>query len=526
MKLVINKQFVIINILVLFVSSNIFAQRIEWGALNISKSRKYSPTIIGEDETKFYTYTTKIEKYVLECFSKKDMKLIYSEEYNISKLNKGITKIEEINFYNNRFIIIASYYEKISKTHKVFAFIVDASNGKLIENHRDIYSIPVDNEWEKGSFDVFVSSNKTKMLVKHKEYNKEKNKLILLDENLDIIVEKEEINNYYEEGYSTFSHMIDNSGSLYFIKSHESKGTYIISYDADMDYEKWEEAIDLSKEGLNIESEITDVVLSLNSKDDIIVTAYYSEYKEELNGCLFLKIDGRSKKIVNTELTELDINFKNQFLTNKQLENKKVPRIKNQFSYIKTINKNDGGIILIGERQLKSKSKIYKDVLFGDIIILNFSSTGKLLWSNRIPKKQVFRYNSGIYPVFQSGNSIVPFGFVVWLITIPLKIPEYFSYLASADSNNVYVFLNDNVKNMLDTNDVKKTAPFRKLHKSVVNLYTINLETGEKTKKVFNEAKDSDIHLKPFGFSQKTKKSDLIMFGMKGRKYKYGKLKL
>lgn len=193
----------------------------------------------------------------------------------------------------------------------------------------------------------------------------------------------------------------------------------------------------------------------------------------------------------------------------------------NMFHNVEILTKKDGGIILIGELYYyyygSSNQGSAGREYFGDIIVLNISSKGELNWANRIPKKQVLSYyTSGPFVFASTGFSL----FVVpnWRVT------EYFSYLAGINDDKITIIFNDNPKNNLSTDDQVMLKPLKKVKKATVTKYTIDLKTGEKKEELFTKAKDYDVYIKPQVSYQEGQDKSVIVFGMKGKKYKYGTL--
>ena len=521
-----------INLLILsvFFVSFIFSQEsIKWGKTNIAKSKSYYPDIIGENEKNIYTFSYAKNKFVVESHRKGSFLLNYSTSISPEKINKNKTYIEDVIFFNNRFIVLVSYYDKKIKQSIIYAYYINGKTGKADKHKEKIFSIPVEKKKRDGAFSVMVSPDKSKMMVRHNAYYKKqkafKEKIKILDDGLSELNTAEEISLKKGARFTLSNGVLDNDGSIYFLKKEindKIESYSIVSYEAKRDFEKWEEALSIDDLGLDIGAYINDIHFTINQSNELIVSGYYA-LKKELKGCFYLRIDNKSKEIEIKKVSEFGKDFKDQFKTKKQEKKGKDAEIMNMFHNVEILTKKDGGIVLIGELYYyyygsSDQGTVYKEY-FGDIIVLDISSEGELNWGNRIPKKQVFGYYTYGPLVFAST------GFSLFIIP-NWRTTEYFSYLAGIDDEKVTIIFNDNPKNNLSKDDQAKLKSLKKVKKSTVTKFTINLKTGEKKEELFTKAKDYDIYIKPQVSYQEGQDKPVIVFGMKGKKYKYGTFNL
>ena len=78
---------------------------------------------------------------------------------------------------------------------------------------------------------------------------------------------------------------------------------------------------------------------------------------------------------------------------------------------------------------------------------------------------------------------------------------------------------NDHPKN---TTDDDKEKAIRDLSKSVINMFSIDLKSGDKNEKLFYGAKTDDVYLNTLTSFQQNEKTNLITFARKSSKYKFG----
>jgi len=86
-------------------------------------------------------------------------------------------------------------------------------------------------------------------------------------------------------------------------------------------------------------------------------------------------------------------------------------------------------------------------------------------------------------------------------------------------SDKLYIMFNDHPKN---TTDKDKEKAMRDLSKSVINMFSIDLKSGEKKEKLFFGAKTDGVYLNTLTSYQQNETTKLITFARKSAKYKYG----
>lgn len=507
-----------------------YAQEINWGQANEAKSSKYYPTILGEDNDNIYTVATLKKDVYIERFDKKNKKQQFSQKVEFPKINGNKTFYEGVNFIDGKFLLFVSYFDKKQDLSIIYAFTLSGKDGKKIGKDIPIFNVPVEKKKRSGDFFFFRSTDRTKILINHMAYYKKqkevKDKYKLLDADLNVLLEREDVTkNSDKRDYSTGNYILDNDGSIYYMKSYNDGRRNIVSYEANRSYEKWEEAIDTKKIGLAPKDYITNINFVINKNNDLVVTGYYNKEKTQFDGCFFMKINNQSKEIELTKINLFDKKFKDQFASDKQLAKGKEVKMHNVFRSIDILTKKDGGVVLCGEIyehfvfRNRNGAVVGERFRFGDMVILNLDGNGVLSWAHRIPKNQIYSYNYQSYPlVFGS--------FGVRLFAFPTRTTEYFSYLAGIDNEKAYVMFNDNPKNSLVQKDNERAKGLRNINKAAVTLYAIDLQTGKKTEKLFTGAKDYEVTLKPRVSFQKDQDSEIISFGMKKKKFKYGNIVL
>jgi hypothetical protein len=505
------KRKVVFAIFCIFIMHKINSQNINWGKISESETMFYSPQILGQDEKYIYSLSLEKETQYLEKFDKQSFEKLYSKILEKPIINKEEAEFERIDLIAGKFIVFSSIYDDKAKESKIYATCFDSNTGEKSSENILVLNAPVEKK-RRSEFNVFVSSNKKFLLINHYAYYKAKKEIKdeykLLDQNLNTIAEKQETVNKEEIDYITYNFIVDNEGSFYYAKSYNSGDHYIVSYDANKKYEKWEEKIDLSD--LKNKAKYSNVTFTINPNNDLVVSGYYTLNDKEIEGCFFMKIDNKSKEIIINKVNTFETSFKEEFLSLKEIKKNKEGEIPNLFNSINILNKADGGIILIGE---KFQHTIYQSnyvvthiFTFDDMIVLNLSPKGELLWTNRIPKRQYYKANGN----FQSMERI-------------LKKVEFYSFLAGADKDSLYIYYNEHPKN-LKVEKKEKLTYIHNIEDAVPVKIAIGLNSGDRKLEMVKDLSQNNIYFKPMVSYQKEQNSDIIVLAQYKKKYKLGTL--
>lgn len=503
------KRLVLIGAL-LSIAFIINAQTLEWGNKNKANSKWYSPTVLSEDGESVYSSYFDDDNIVIDKHDNKG-NVVYSNEIKLEKINGEKVSIEDIKFIKDKFILFVSSYDDSQDKAILYALFYSGKDGKKLGKEKKLIETPVEKEKRKGLFMLKVSNDLSKILISHfafyKKEGKIKDRYKLFDSEMNEIMEKTEVIAKKEIDYKTGNYVIDNDGSIYFVKKMDSGESYIVSYDATKDYEKWEEEIDVTK--LDRNQSVGFVKFAFDNNNDLIVAGICSEkkkdakgafkkYNEEINplGAMYMKIDRKSKEIkvmkihkfpIETIVKAKDYSFDEQsmhFTANNELV---------------FINE----IFHIGVSQ---KMMFYTDA---ELIVAKFSSEGDFLWSNIIPKVQIS--TKMISAGFKIGPSFVNI--------------QYFGYISGINNNKLFIAYNDNPKN-LNLKNRKDVAPLQNRNKSIPVLCTIDLSTGKTEMKQFYDPKQIDTYIKTRVCFQKDYKSDIVSIAQNDGYYQIVRVKL
>lgn len=523
------------------------AQKVDWGDLQKHKSKYYEPQVLGEDEKSIYTYSWSKGDLFLEKFNKKRLTRAYSNEIEFEVKKKKFFEVENVALMDNSFSIFTSYYDKKKKEVQFYVYKANKKTGKLDKEKEALTAVKVEKKRLRGEAIVKVSENRKNVLFIHKSKSEKKSQnriaLFVLNEDLEILMEEEIVYHDLNDSYID-NFFIDNNGSVYF-KEFKNNNHYITIYDADKEFEQWSEKIDISE--FEPSARVTSMAFNLNAENHLTVTGYYAK-NFELKGSFFMKIDNFSKEVIAQKISKFDETFVESFKSAKQkkkearkkakgkkIKEKRRFKVLDNFKNLTILPKKDGGVVMLGEfyqhTYLSNNGYVYGEVYnYGDIIALSFDKEGNMQWANRLPKQQVFSFQ-------QMGGASGNGGFFIQIVTIyagsygmsffgvPLYLLDHYSYVPILEDDKLSVAFLDHKKNLNKT-DSDKLKAMGKPKTGVPTVYQIDLETGERKKKLYTDSKDFDVMLAPAVYYQDKQGSDMYVFGKNKKKFKFGRVKM
>ena len=110
----------------------------------------------------------------------------------------------------------------------------------------------------------------------------------------------------------------------------------------------------------------------------------------------------------------------------------------------------------------------------------------------------------------------------VAVIPLPEKTLKYFSYLTGVSNNKLHVSFIEHPKTAMSEIEGKKDKALKNPHKGMQVVYSIDLVTGEESKKTITSNKSIGTTMKAKVSYQKNQDSDIYILGQRGTKYKWG----
>ncbi len=502
------RNLIIFSLCLLFVTAK-GQEKSDFGPL-MEIDRGYLPTIVGESEKELYGIHYEDETIFVETFDKKRLRSLGKRAVEMVELRGVTEELELLTYLNDEVVFFTSLFNYRDDKFDLIAQKVDPKTGKITDKVT-LFEKPIDKRRHKGSYDVYLSKNRKRVLVRTYTYYKETDQtienLLLFDDKLDLITERE----YTEKGNEvnlSSSLLVDDEGSIYFIQS----GAVVI-LDAFNDFEEWRE--DLPTDNLTVGSSYNKITITLNKDLDPVITAYYvtkdledqdrkkvnksranrKEGDTQVEGVIFIKINSLDKELEVAKHTEFDDDFIKLFKTEEDIKRNYDPEIENAFSSNRIYSLDNGETLLIGEvvyrlvSQDQNGSVTSISYFYQDMIMVHFSASGDILWKDRLPKRQRYYWTKAILGYGGSAG----YSFLLF----PDGVQQYFYERAIKVGDKVYLTYNDMPENRAGNSYTHELKEFRKFKKGVPVVQTIDLASGSRNGEIVRSLVKPKFWLKP-----------------------------
>lgn len=516
-----------------WISVMAFAQKkteqvdILWGPEQKESGKSTLSDIIGYDETGFYALKKRFKAYGKEAFFlahyDNEMVKTKSEELLLRHAKKKMTYNFSIYLKNNLYIFSSQQDQKLKK-NILYVQRVDKKTLQLEEKAQKIAEIDYAGYRKNnpGAFSAEFSNDSSKVLIHYKlPYDKgtpEVFGLNVLDHELNQLWEKKVTLPYLEEEFNVEGYKVSDAGDVYllgivFESKQKNKGKrktnykyHIISY---LDKGKMVKEYPIEVE----QHFLRELQIAINKNNDIIGAGLYSAKESfDIQGSFFLSLDGETKEIRSTNFKPFGLDF-----IVENLSERKARKVKQQtdagkdvglvhYDLSEIILREDGGAILVGEQFYRSTvhhsvnnddgtvdSRTDNFYYYKDILVINMSPEGNILWTEKIPKRQKTANDKG----------------------------NYSSHALAVMDDQLFFVFNDHPNNLL-YDGVGKLKFFKKGKESLVVVVRLNSE-GEQTREALFTAKNAEVMTKPKVCEQITN-SEMVIFGQKGKTQRFAKL--
>ncbi len=524
---------IIISLFVLGICSLTMAQNLEWGEV---QSGKYWPAILGNIDQDVYTadYSSNNTFTFQTIDLSNEMKPIFTQTFEMMKESGALVRYEGMAYVGDNYLFFVSHYVKKTKMFKMNVSAYNGKTGSMVAGTKQLFETEVEGRWKRGSFDILVPKDHSKILVVHDVYSVRKKKrsrnYVLLDEEFEEVMSKE----MDGDDYIPSSYIMDNDGSIYYVGYNSTTGVFIGSFDALKEYDHWREDLDL--ENANPDMGYGNLNIGLNTKNELIVAGYYTrpvQVKEgkkrtrrELAGAYYARFNAESKEQIVGKTSAFQDDFLNQFKSERDLKKGKSANLSNKYNTNFDMHEmEDGSVVMAGEayayyiRTDGNGNTAGETFVYGDIVTAEFDKEGNLKWAHRVPKLQRFSWNSfgGIF-IFSSR------GIHILFVDID-KSTRHFSFVSGIMDNKMVMLYYDNPKNPTTFDkDNFKTQAMNNVKSGVLRKCTIDLDTGEKIIEDMETGKSESTYMVPRTSRQETENDPIIFYSRKGSKYRWGKL--
>ena len=534
------------------------ANNIEWSAAYSEPPKSFLTKIIHTDKTSFYGLRVKgvsgqgnkptvyVEHYLKEGMQLKSTKTLDLKFKGKTRDFEDVIMMKGKNMY-----FLTSFNNQAKKRNYLFAQAVDVSTMRAERSLKKLAEVPTKNIYQEGGFNTHISKDTSKVLIyaalPKKKKQPERFSLQVFDQNFNTLWAKEISLPFDDDRFQVEEYRVDNQGNVYMLgvvyqdKSKFRRGgqpTYqYILYTYRNNGEDVEEyKVDLG------DKFITDLTYRVARNGELVFSGFYSEKGTySVKGTYFFKLNPTTKAITNKNLKAFDFKFLTEYLSDKKRDKAKKASRKGdkkgapelyQYALDELILRSDGGAVLIAEQYFVERDYDYNYDRYGygrfgggrfgggrfggpfnnpyglnnyreeiytynynDIIVVNIQPTGEIEWAARIPKHQETTNDGGYFS----------------------------SYAMSVVRDKFHFVFNDNPKNY-DPNDKSNRLYSYDGRNAVITLATID-KNGQVDMEPIFDNRQAGITTRP-KICKQIGRNEMLIYGERGRKYRFGSLKL
>lgn len=405
-------KFLLIILIALF-ATNINAQNIsiDWGVANPESSKKFTPTsFIGKDAKFIYLLRREnnltsssndyIEKYTVDNLTRVYSKEIKQENYRRIKfilLKDKLLLISEVSKKKNHALYVTEINSEgvLSNTSKKLLEVEFNPIGEYSDISNDDYFIP---------FKIVMSADKTSFFAYLSTI--QNGILNICKVNSDLSIEQSTISLELTEKSLVELAILENNGVAIIktpVKKKNDQGDKYYIYKYSYTIIDLKTAVHtINSFELNNQMKIINSSIQINHKNEIYFYGFYNsgnESEQETKGIFCTKIDIKTGKKIN----EFEFDYDEVTAKSFGLARDKSLVKKNMIYGMiiqSIISKEDGGIILLCEKNYEGSTGSYSTHIAGNILILNTSANSELTTKTIIPKYQ--QSDSWIYGKYNS----------------------------------------------------------------------------------------------------------------------------
>lgn len=527
----------------IILSSNIFAQpanveppaTINWGQEVNEPAGSYISKMIALTESGFYALRQKQAnglseaKVYIEQYDERE-RLKKSRELELKFKNK-MREFEDVIMHGRELYFLTTFNNQAKKRNYLFKQKISKKSLQPTGSLDMIAEIGTKSRIKEGSFG-FNQSRDSSMLLIYNQLPYDRNqperfKLKVFNKKFELDWEKDIVLPYNDDQFVIEEYRVDKKGNVYLLgvvyqdgvrERRRGKPNYRYSIIA---YTDKGESIREYK--LDLEDKfITDLTFRVGNNSDLICTGFYSEKGTySVKGTYFFRLNAKTQEIYNKNLKEFEFEFLTQYYSDREIakaakaerqnDSRKAPELY-RFQLDDLILRSDGGAVLIAEQYYiyeryrndfspyvgrgfygNSTSRVDYYYNYNDIIVVNIRPNGEIEWATRIPKRQV-TVNDGGY---------------------------YSSYSMAAVRDRIYFVFNDNGRNFEPDRNDNRIYNFNGKN-SLISLAEVKKNGDLEIYPLFNN-RDADIITRP-KICQQTGRKSMLMYGERGRKYRFGNL--
>jgi len=519
-----------------------FSGSLKWGEELKEPNNSYLSEVLGSDSDGFYALRLKTKGGLLS--GAKPQK-IFIEKYNENMDLKKAKEIdlrykrkkrdfEKMMYLNGKFYLMTSFNNLAHKTNYLFVQSISKKSLNLNKKMTKIAETLARDEYREGKFNFHVSKDSSKVLIYSQLPNQKKSSerfsLQVFDNNFEQIWEKNISLPFPDNRFAVTDYRVDNKGNVYllgvlyenssgFLRRNTSYQYIILAYN---DNGEMEEQYDVNLRG----KFITDLTFRVGKGGKLICSGFYSDKGTySTKGTYFFHLDPKTKEISNKNYKEFEFDFVTEYMSDRK--KRKARKAKDggrrsaelyQYSLNDLILRSDGGAVLVAEQYYVERDDNFNNnngfyspygyrrynnnfnnrvdyyYNYNDIIVVNIKPNGEIQWATRIPKRQETSNDGGYYS----------------------------SYAMAIVRDKICFVYNENGKNF----GAKKNNRRYKFNgsNSILALTEVGTDGSINTYPLGSN-KDQGIITRP-KICKQIGKREMVIFGEKGKRFKFGGLEL
>jgi hypothetical protein len=486
----------------LFSTFSTIAQEVNWGPELQQTSRNYLDRIIGEDNKGIYVlkYRAKLLGNTMPVIEHYNKQMILKYSTPLKELSSFNMMVNNAWQFNNELYVFFSKYNARKGEQTLFYQQIDKATGKPAGKRGRITDVPALNKMDLGELKYAASTDSSRAVIYSSPtvtrglLQKAKDMAFtieVVDKDFNKVWDKFVQLPYKEDLFDMVKVEVDRDGNAYILariyngrRQNQRDGEVNFAYKILSYQNNGEKLVEYNLEMQDVF--ITDLTFKVNRNNLLTCAGFFSERKtnDSIKGTCFFNVDISSKEILSKKI----VPFKEDFLA-KLMNKRRAAKGKELFRYYldEIILRSDGGAVLIGEQfyvvtntynagtGINAVPTVTYTYHYEDVIIININPDGSVAWATNIPKDQ------------QSSTT------------------EFSSYAHMVVKGEIHFVYNSTIS---------RRAPL--MHAKV------NTSGEVAIKELFNN-KDEGILTKPI-LCKQTSKNEMVIYGERGKRFKFGKI--
>ena len=487
-----------------------------FGPLYKLERKYYISELIGHHDGYFYILKKKrksSEIVVLDKFSENNLTLVSSKEFKLPRVKDEKTGLREVYIFGGKIVFFVTRYDRDEKISYAYNCSVDLDLNEMSEL-KEIDKVEIKNSRQSPGFNFILSKDEKKILVQHnfpfEKYNNEKFSYIVYDTTFSVIWKKEIELPYKDKIFKVNDYILDDSTNIHLLsqispepekgdqnlKGVPNNNYLIISY--------FPKENKIKEMDINLSNKwVSSVTLDIAPTGDLVAGGFYSNTQYfSIAGTFYLRIDDSTRNITAQGLKAFEKDFMMEFLPERKVKKGKEL---SDFYFDHFVLREDGSALLVAEQYYMITNYYWDPYLYtynytyqyyyNDIILVSIAADGTIQWNKKIPKRQLSSNDDGFYSSYAFGTN-------------------------GTDAVIVYNDHPDNVAKIKGGQESERTMT--KPWKAQATYVKVDKDGNLTYQSLFPASKDNLI-LRPKVYFQ-TNSSSLILMGMKGSNYRFGKL--